>query len=139
MNLSRRTARNSSRAVALSAAAVISAAPAYADPPLLNGEYQGDDQEFAWTIATSCSPADCHGTVSSNQGWTSPMHLVDGLWKFDITKPDGGLCADGSYAPAIIRISIDPVSLVGVVTTSSDGECPGSTLSSKPFQLHQLG
>ncbi|OBG41733.1 hypothetical protein [Mycolicibacter heraklionensis] len=139
MNLSQGSVRNSFRAVAVCAAAVISAGPAYADPPLLNGEYQGADQEFAWTIATSCSQADCNGTVSSNQGWTSPMNLVDGHWQFSVTKPDGGICADGNYAPAIIRVSIDPVSLGGVVTTSSDGECPGSTLASKPFQLHQLG
>lgn len=138
MNLSRRTVRNLSRAAAVSAAAAITAGPAYADPPLLNGEYQGGDQEFAWTIATSCSQADCNGTVSSNQGWTSPMSLVDGHWQFSVTKSDGGICADGNYAPAIIRVSIDPVTLGGVVTTSSDGECPGSALSSRPFQLHQL-
>ncbi|WP_409436072.1 hypothetical protein [Mycobacterium sp. SMC-14] len=67
------------------------------------------------------------------------MSLVDGHWQFSVTKPDGGICADGNYAPAIIRVSIDPVTLGGVVTTSSDGECPGSALSSRPFQLHQLG
>lgn len=139
MNLSRCTARNTSRAVAVCAAAVISAGPAYADPPLLNGEYQGADQQFAWTIATSCSQADCNGTVSSNQGWTSPMILIDGHWQFSVTKPDGAICADGNYAPATIRVSIDPVSLSGVVTNSSNGECPGSTVSSTPFQLHQLG
>lgn len=138
-NRFRRSARNLARAVAVCTAAVIAAGPAYADPPLLNGVYQGADQEFAWTIATSCGPAECHGSVTSNQGWTSPMSLIDGHWHFSVTKPDGAICADGSYAPTIIRVSIDPVSLGGVVTNSSNGECPGSTLASRPFQLHQLG
>lgn len=134
----RRCARDFAHGVALCAVAISSAGTAYADPPLLNGVYQGADQEFAWTIATSCGPVDCNGTVSSNQGWNSPMSLIDGHWHFSITKPDGAVCAGGIYAPAIIRVSIDPVSLGGVVTTSSNGECPGSTLDSRPFQLHQL-
>ncbi|BBY33937.1 hypothetical protein [Mycolicibacter minnesotensis] len=121
------------------AAAVSCAGTAFAEPPLINGVFQGADEEFAWTIATSCSQVDCNGTVSSNQGWTSPMRLINGEWHFSITKPDGGLCADGSYVPTVIGVMIDPVSLGGVVTTSSDGECPGSTLTSRPFQLHQLG
>jgi len=139
MTLSLRIVRTSFRAAAVCAAAILCAGPASADPPLLNGEYQGPDQEFAWTIATSCSQTDCNGTVSSNQGWTSPMSLSDGQWHFTVTKPDGGLCADGNYVPAVIQVAIDPASLGGVVTTSSDGECPGSTLSSKQFQLHQVG
>ncbi|KAA1429872.1 hypothetical protein F0402_16930 [Mycolicibacter arupensis] len=131
--------RNVARVMAVCAAAISCAVPAFAEPPLLNGVFQGADEEFAWTIATSCSQVDCNGTVSSNQGWTSPMRLVNGEWHFSVTKPDGGLCADGNYVPTVIEVMIDPASLGGVVTTSSDGECPGSTLTSRPFQLHQLG
>lgn len=126
-------------AVAAMAVAVGFAGLAHADPPLLNGTYQGADPEFAWTIATSCGTFGCNGTATSNQGWTSPMTLTDGHWDFTVTKPDGNICVDGRFAPAVIRVSIDPVSLAGVVTNDSNGECPGEVVIPRQFQLQQIG
>lgn len=126
-------------AVAALAAAIGFAGPAHADPPLLNGIYQGADGQFAWTIATECAVSGCSGTVSSNQGWASPMTLTDGHWNFHVAKPDGAVCNDGSFAPVVIRVSIDPESLAGVVTHGSDGACSGEDAAPRPFQLKRIG
>lgn len=116
------------------------AAPAQAEPPLLNGTYSGagGDPENVWNIASTCAPAGCAGTVASNQGWTSPMTLTNGVWYFSVTKPDGFVCADGSFQPAIIHMSIDPATLGGVLSADSNGECPGGITTATPFQLKQV-
>ena len=116
------------------AAATVSA---HADPPLLNGNYSGaeGDPVNVWTIASTCGPAGCAGTVSSNQGWTSPMTLAGGSWYFSVTKPDGFICADGRFEPAVIHMSIDPATLGGVISADSNGACPGGIMSATPFQL----
>ncbi len=41
------------------------------------------------------------------------MTLTDGRWNFSVTKPDGFICDDGSYQPAVISISVDPATLAG--------------------------
>ena len=119
------------------AAALMLAGSAQAEPPLLNGSYSGaeGDPESVWAITSSCAPAGCAGTVSSNQGWTSPMTLAAGIWNFSVTKPDGFICPDGSYAPAVVHMTIDPVTLVGVLSADSNGTCPGGITSATPFQL----
>ncbi|MCV7355228.1 hypothetical protein H7K04_07250 [Mycolicibacterium fluoranthenivorans] len=120
------------------AAALAFAASAQADPLLLNGTYAGGDAENVWTIASTCGVIGCTGSVASNQGWTSPMTLTDGRWNFSVTKPDGFICDDGSYQPAVISISVDPATLGGVVSADSNGACPGGILSQTPFQLRQV-
>jgi hypothetical protein len=120
------------------AAALGFAASAQADPPLLNGTYAGGDAENVWTIASTCGLTGCTGTVSSNQGWTSPMAFTDGRWNFSVTKPDGYVCQDGSYADAVIYLTVDPVTLAGVISADSNGSCPGGSLSQTPFQLRQV-
>lgn len=113
------------------------AVPAQAAPPLLNGSYSGaeGDPDNVWNIASTCGPAGCSGTVSSNQGWTSPMALVNGIWNFSVTKPDGFICPDGNYAAAIVHMTLDPATLGGVLSADSNGECPGGIISATPFQL----
>ncbi|KQY08321.1 hypothetical protein ASD37_10450 [Mycobacterium sp. Root135] len=125
-------------AMAITAVAAGLAAPALADPPLLNGTYSGGDVLNLWTIATTCGATGCAGSVSSNQGWTVPATLLDGKWNFKITKPDGAICADGSYAPAYISLTLDPATLAGTITTDSNYDCPGGTITQAPFQLHQV-
>lgn len=126
-------------AFAITAAAALTfAASAQADPPLLNGSYAGGDAENIWTIASTCGLTGCAGTVASNQGWTSPMTWTDGRWNFSVTKPDGYICDDGSYAPAVISISVDPATLGGVISADSNGACPGGILSQTPFQLRAV-
>ncbi|TLH49786.1 hypothetical protein C1S81_23285 [Mycolicibacterium neoaurum] len=133
--------RSLTAAVGIAAAAALAlAAPAQAAPPLLNGSYSGaeGDPDNVWVVASTCDPSGCTGTVSSNQGWSTPMTLVGGIWNFSVTKPDGFICPDGSYAPAIVHMTVDPVTLGGVLSADSNGECPGGIISATPFQLKAL-
>lgn len=116
------------------------AVPAYAAPPLLNGSYSGaeGDPQNVWNITSNCGPAGCSGTVASNAGWTSPMTLTNGIWYFTVTKPDGFICPDGSYQPAVVHMTVDPVTLGGVLSADSNGACPGGITSATPFQLQQV-
>jgi len=131
--------RTVASSITAATAAVVLAATAHADPALLNGSYAGGDSENIWTIATSCGDAGCTGTVASNQGWSVPTTFADGRWNFVVTKPDGVICADGSYAPAYISLSVDPVSLAGTISTDSNYGCPGGDISQTPFQLTKVG
>jgi hypothetical protein len=132
------------RAAALVTPAVASialAAPATADPPLLNGVYgaTNGDPYNVWTIATSCGPAGCSGTVASNQGWTTPTTLTGGRWVFTVSKPGGLTCDDGHYEPATVSMTVDPVTLAGVMASDSNYGCAGGVLTQSPFQLAKLG
>ena len=68
-----------------------------------------------------------------------PMTLTNGRWNFTVTKPDGVICTDGRYEPAVISLSVDPVTLAGVVSADSNYGCPGGNLSQSPFQLRKVG
>ena len=125
--------------VAMSAVAVGLTAVAQADPPPFNGTYTGGDDYNIWTVATSCATDGCTGTVASNQGWKVPATMTGGLWNFMVTKPDGIICDDGSYAPAYISLSVDPATLSGTITTDSNYSCPGGLISRTPFQLKKIG
>lgn len=93
------------------------AAPARAKVPAdveLNGVYQAtsiggwakynqqyhQEQEVTakWTINTTCTAMDdCAGTVHSDQGWTAPITMKDGLvWYLRRDVPDWEKCQDGS-------------------------------------------
>ena len=122
-------------------AGVALAGTAHADPPLLNGTYSGSDGDpmSVWTIATSCGPAGCTGTVASNKGWTSPATLTGGRWTFTVSKPGGLICDDGHYRPAVMSMSIDPVTLGGVLSSDSNFGCAGGILTQSPFQLRKVG
>ena len=115
--------------------------PAQAATPLLNGTYQSADadEQSVWDFATSCREDECSGTVTSNQGWSSPMTVVDGHWNFSITKPDGAVCTSGDFAPVVIWVAVDPVSLAGVFTYGSDGSCEVDPVPPKAFQLTRIG
>jgi hypothetical protein len=125
---------------ALGVAATGFAAPASADPPLLNGIYTTGDPSNVWTIATSCGLFNgCSGSVASNAGWNSPVRFVNGRWDFTVSKPDAVICADGQYGTTVVSISIDAVSLGGVMSADSNGVCAGGTTDQTPFQLRKLG
>ena len=122
-------------------AGVALAGTTHADPPLLNGTYSGIDGDpmSVWTIATRCGPAGCTGTVASNKGWTSPATLTGGRWTFTVSKPGGLICDDGHYGPAVMSMSIDPVTLAGVLSSDSNFGCAGGILTQSPFQLRKVG
>lgn len=117
------------------------AAGAHAEAPLLNGIFAGaeGDPAITWTITSQCAPAGCTADIASVKGWRSVAQLVDGRWQFAITKPDGAICADGRYEPAYILMSLDPVTLDGIMTNDSNYGCPGGTVTQEPFQLRQVG
>jgi hypothetical protein len=125
--------------LAVIAAAAGSAAPAFGDPPSFNGTYTGGDDENTWTVSTACPTDGCTGTVASNEGWTVPTTMTNGRWNFVVTKPDGVICTDGSYAPAYISIAVDPATLAGTVTLDDNYACPGGNITQTPFTLTKVG
>jgi hypothetical protein len=70
------------------------------------GDYaQRNDQYFGeptvtstWTISSSCDTfQECHGTVTSDQGWTAPLYMNDGeMWKVRHDVPNWERCEDGT-------------------------------------------
>jgi hypothetical protein len=122
-------------------AGVAFAATAAADPLLLNGTYGSADGDpyNVLTFTTSCGAAGCAGTVASNQGWTTPTTLSGGRWNFTVSKPGGLTCDDGHYEPAVVSMSIDPATLVGVVSSDSNYGCAGGIVTQSPFQLQKVG
>jgi hypothetical protein len=131
-------------AIAVAAPAIASIAlvvPAAADPPLLNGTYGSSDGDpyNVWTFTTSCGAAGCTGTVTSNQGWSTPTTLSGGRWVFTVSKPGGLTCDDGHYEPAVVSMSVDPATLGGVSSSDSNYGCAGGILNQSPFQLQKLG
>jgi hypothetical protein len=132
--------RTLAAAFAMAGVAALSfAAGAHADPPSFNGTYSGGDAYSVWTVSTSCPTDGCTGTVASNQGWSVPTTMTNGLWQFVVTKPDGVICTDGSYAPAYISLAVDPVSLNGTITTDSNYSCPGGQITQQPFTIAKVG
>lgn len=122
-------------------AGVAFAGIAHADAPLLNGNYveTNGDPLNVWTIATSCAPAGCTGTVASNTGWTTPTTFTGGRWVFTVSKPGGLTCDNGTYAPAVTSMSVDPVTLAGVLSSDSNFGCDGGTVTTSAFQLIKVG
>ena len=101
-------------AVAALMASVGTAQTAWAYHPAINGTYTatliGDwartrtvyhDEAVVrstWKISSSCSTAqDCSGLVVSDQGWTAPMTMHDGLhWYVKRDIPNWETCDDGT-------------------------------------------
>ena len=123
------------------AAGLGSAGAAHADPAPLNGKYaaaNGSDQ-FYVTVTSNCATQGCTANLVSNRGWTSMATLNNGIWTYNVTKPDGVVCADGNYANVVIRYAIDATTLAGTITADSNGECPGGQVTQAPIQLTKVG
>jgi hypothetical protein len=123
------------------AAALGFAASASADPGPINGTYavKGGDDGAVVTASSNCATNGCTANLSSTVGWTSVATLTDGRWNFTVTKPDGVVCGDGSYAPVRIAYSVNAATLAGTVTADSNGDCPGGQITQAPFQLTKIG
>jgi hypothetical protein len=64
-----------------------------------NDTYSGEATVVStWTISSSCVTfQECHGTVASDQGWTAPMYMIDGImWYVKREVPNWERCADGT-------------------------------------------
>ncbi|OBJ57615.1 hypothetical protein [Mycobacterium asiaticum] len=64
-----------------------------------NDQYYGEPTIIqTWTISSSCVTfQECHGTVTSDQGWSAPLYLLDGvMWKIKRDVVNWEHCEDGS-------------------------------------------
>ena len=93
------------------------------------------------TVTSNCPTVTdgCTARLVSNRGWTSTATLNNGIWAYSVTKPDGVICADGSYANVVIRYAIDANTMAGTVTADSNGECPGGQITQAPISLTKVG
>lgn len=116
------------------------AAPAQANPSLLNGTYDidGGDQDAYWTASSTCATDGCVARIVSNVGWSGNAVMNNGRWNLTVTKPDGVVCSDGSYAPVVIAYSVDAASGAGTVTADSNGDCPGGQVTAAQFQIRKI-
>ena len=66
-----------------------------------NDQYFGEPTVIStWTISSSCVTfQECHGTVTSDQGWSAPLYMEDGLmWKVKHDVPDWERCREDGTA-----------------------------------------
>ncbi|MGY4712563.1 hypothetical protein ACXDF8_23910 [Mycolicibacterium sp. CBM1] len=123
-------------------AALVAPAAANADPSPINGTFAviGGDDGAMVTAASNCPVLvdGCTANLVSTVGWTSVATLSNGRWNFTVTKPDGVVCDDGSYAPVRIAYAIDAATLTGTVTADSNGDCPGGQITQAPLQLKRV-
>jgi hypothetical protein len=64
-----------------------------------NDQFNGEATVIqTWTISSSCVTfQECHGTVTSDQGWTAPMYMIDGImWYAKRDVPNWERCQDGT-------------------------------------------
>jgi hypothetical protein len=64
-----------------------------------NDQYFGEPTVVQiWTISSSCVTfQECHGMVTSDQGWSAPLYMNDGeMWKVKREVPDWERCEDGT-------------------------------------------
>ncbi len=120
-------------------AAITLASPAVA-APLFNGVYDidGGSDEFYWTVQSPCADEGCTARIVSNRGWTAVATLAGGRWNFNTSKPDAIVCPNGSFAPIILRYSLDANNLSGIVTADSNGECAGGQVTQVPIQVRKI-
>src|SRR5271166_5235176 len=148
------------------------APPASAYDPSINGRYiatvvgdwartntvyhNEDVVRSTWKISSSCTTAqDCSGTVVSDQGWSAPLTMHDGLmWTVKHEIPNWETCADGTPYPGKDVIYLYPTNpdtgenvlgspvLAGrEKTTGPSGAC-GYNMPlyiEQPFRLDKIG
>ncbi|MBO0863981.1 MAG: hypothetical protein J2P16_02785 [Mycobacterium sp.] len=64
-----------------------------------NDQYNGEATVIStWTISSSCVTfQECHGTVTSDQGWSAPLSMIDGIvWYVKRDVPNWERCPDGT-------------------------------------------
>src|ERR1700758_3516939 len=64
-----------------------------------NDQYFGEPTVYqTWTISSTCETfQECHGTVTSDQGWTAPTYMLDGqMWYVKRELPNWERCQDGT-------------------------------------------
>jgi hypothetical protein len=77
-----------------------------------NDQYFGEPTVYqTWTISSSCtSTQECHGQVTSDQGWTAPLYMEDGeVWKIRRVVANWERCQDGTAFSGTQTFSFFPV------------------------------
>lgn len=77
-----------------------------------NDQYKGEPTVYqTWTISSTCdSTLECHGQVTSDQGWTAPLYMTDGeMWKARREVPNWERCEDGSAFTGVETYFFYPV------------------------------
>lgn len=77
-----------------------------------NDQYKGEPTVYqTWTISSTCdSTLECHGQVTSDQGWTAPLYMTDGeMWKVRREVPNWERCEDGSAFTGVQTFFFYPV------------------------------
>lgn len=110
-----------------------------------------------WTISSSCTTAqDCKGQVTSDQGWSAPMIMHDGLmWTVKRDLPNWENCPDGGGTfpghdviyfypanPETGEIALGSPVLAGrEKTTGPSGACGTNDpmYIDQPFRLDKIG
>ncbi|HTX98259.1 MAG TPA: hypothetical protein VME67_27550 [Mycobacterium sp.] len=122
-----------------------------------NGVYHQESVvRSTWTITSSCSTAqECTGQVTSDQGWSAPLHMHDGqMWTVRRDIPNWETCPDGSsfpghdfvwFMPANPEtgeyVSASPVLAGRNHTTAPAGVCGTNAplYIDQPFRLDKIG
>ena len=81
-----------------------------------------------WKITTSCTTAyDCTGQVVSDQGWSAPVRMFDGLvWYLKRDIPNWETCSDGTSYTATDYVMFYPADPVTGVNTLGSPVLAGS-------------
>ncbi|BBY13672.1 hypothetical protein [Mycobacterium marseillense] len=77
-----------------------------------NDQYKGEPTVYqTWTISSTCdSTLECHGQVTSDQGWTAPLYMTDGeMWKVRREVPNWERCEDGTAFSGVETFFFYPV------------------------------
>ena len=98
-----------------------------------NDQYFGEPTVYqVWTINSSCvSTQECHGTLTSDQGWSAPIYLLDGqVWKVKREVPNWERCEDGTAFTGMQTFTFIPVNdnggyQLGSVTLSGKDKTVG--------------
>lgn len=77
-----------------------------------NDQYIGVPTVYqVFTIRSSCSTTqECHGTLTSDQGWSAPIYMEDGeTWKVRREIPNWERCEDGTAFSGMQTLFFFPV------------------------------
>lgn len=137
-------------AAALTVAALITPATAYADTPYGNFELhiQGRYDFHTWLWAVSRCPGECLRVQGIPQPiakafpYRGDAPLIDGNYELTVDVPDGLRCGNVYYGPLVPTRDVyrwDPATRSGTMTSSFAAGCDGAPGSlTYPFSLVRL-
>jgi hypothetical protein len=117
-------------AAAVASLGLLTAGPALADPPLLNGVYNfnsDDGVSGTVTLSSTCAYDGCVAHAIGGKGYVQgDATLNGGTWTMSVTNPVGDICVakDQSF-PADQVYTFDAVTLRGTVVSTYGPLCDG--------------